>query len=1022
MADKKSQVWISKLVELEIKQKYRALVDVSWFHRAWAKLQNTVPGTVFIALVLFLCFWGINELCISQGWILATYSHTAESTSDILASLLEYISAITGIVIPVVLLIVEFVGREASSVIDVYLDKLGIKKTTAFVLSILGVETLAIWGSRAGIISNPTSLFYGTCLLILLNLAALWETWQVIRKLRDSTSTVFLTNALMTALKKEVVKSQKEQVKYRLGQLAHVNLCNTLNLDTKSIAKPQNTIAILSPVSGVIQDVHITRFRRFAENLQGHIQDKPLSRACVVQFIGNSVIEGTPLAYVHMENTEHFESLREMLLRSVRIKVTPRKGGEIERLLSQVKQITESAIRYSNEELLINILDVYLYIFELSKELPPPPPSVTLPFGPFQGWYVTTLAISHLRDFVEVAAAIENYKPLSQISYTIVQIAKSMIAYANIYVNESFQNVLDLFSTLYLVAKKHENEYGITVSSRDLTGELIQKWTITLKDSIDDSQAVKNLYEVLTIILGTLSNLVREAIDQSDASTLETLLSQMKPDELLAYYHLIGSLHQRRFQLSYTLRYTPEDVLPDTEEQLRRLTVITNIPTDVKEFFAQLIFVISSYILDCYNKNVLNADNTKSLLRVIKPYWGSFSQCLSLFIKLIDTRSPLDWELFNRQPDTKRVDWENSESKFYLFYCLFGIIALADEQDTKHPNIPLSQHQLIQIEAISKQIATSAQIWSDILEISSSLLAEKAEEFINLNKQMNKIWQDKQEEQITKASLDSSKLDAFEESLTDAFCTHVGLSRLLGHYGRVEESDKVNGARSFQIKRRGEKRFFTTLHPDLEFSSQLGKQYGAQLANSVERYVLKTWIAKGYTLSSRKDWNTLAPYFERALSRFEKTGLRATLILLPIDLQWETLNHTPGFVNRYEISSEERAELQGLDIRGFYKQIPIAQWLDADTYPHILVVDLENAGRLFLEKPKASIYPLSESDFEQIQTKYPEQTREELELSVFAEARVKAKFTSLNKAILKFKLRLPEEAFYPPKLQSMTKG
>jgi hypothetical protein len=450
---RQSPVWLSQLVRVESHQRYPELISPTLVHRVKEKLAESVHKTAFIALLAFVIGWGLNEFSVSRGWILARYTLGPESTADILASSLEYIAALVGIVLPVVLLIVEFVGREASSVIDVYLDEIGIKRTAVLALSVLGLEALLMWIIRSGILSYPKALFYTTCLLILLNLSVLFETVRTIWRVREAVGSGFLVHALLTRLTNEIRASQRREVEYRLSRLAHANLCVSLDLQRiLPLSQPQDTVALYSSASGVIQDVHISYFVQFAGELQGQVAEEPPTKGYIMKLVGDFVAEGEILAYVSVEEKGRIEELQRTLARSLKIKGPSGRGSDIKRLLIQVKQMAESAIREQNETLFNELLGVYSHIFDLGIGLPVPTSVKWLP-DLFRGWNVTATAIFHMRDLIEVAAMSKSYRFVSSLAYKISEVAEAMIVYSTANVDESLRDVLGLFVTLYFFSE-----------------------------------------------------------------------------------------------------------------------------------------------------------------------------------------------------------------------------------------------------------------------------------------------------------------------------------------------------------------------------------------------------------------------------------------------------------------------------------------------------------------------------------------------------------------------------------------
>lgn len=221
---------LSELVESQMREKYPGFEE-SRFRNLISRLYLPIPVSSLFAVAVFMVFWVFNEFLTSRGIVFATYTLNAESASDILISYLGYLAILIGIVIPIVLLIVPYVERvRLGSVMDIYLDQIGVNKTTVFAVIVLALESLAVWFTRASIVNGAKPLFYLTFLFTLLNLTVLLETSLVIRRVIRMLSTKSLINALVTKLTLESKKSQQSETRYRLTRLATVNLYKMLQI------------------------------------------------------------------------------------------------------------------------------------------------------------------------------------------------------------------------------------------------------------------------------------------------------------------------------------------------------------------------------------------------------------------------------------------------------------------------------------------------------------------------------------------------------------------------------------------------------------------------------------------------------------------------------------------------------------------------------------------------------------------------------------------------------------------------
>jgi hypothetical protein len=214
---KRTPIRLTELIDSQMSAKYPGLED-SKLHNFISRFNLPIPILSVITVAIFVVFWGSNEFLTSRGIVFDTYTLDAESASDILISYLGYLAILIGIVIPVVLLIVPYVeGVRLGSVMDIYLDRIGVKKAMVLAVAMLALESIAIWVVRAHFVPDVKPLFYLTLILMLLNLSVLLETTLVIKRVIRMLSTRSLVNALLTKLTLEAKKSQHGEIRYRLN-------------------------------------------------------------------------------------------------------------------------------------------------------------------------------------------------------------------------------------------------------------------------------------------------------------------------------------------------------------------------------------------------------------------------------------------------------------------------------------------------------------------------------------------------------------------------------------------------------------------------------------------------------------------------------------------------------------------------------------------------------------------------------------------------------------------------------------
>ena len=168
--------------------------------------------------------------------------------------------------------------------------------------------------------------------------------------------------------------------------------------------------------------------------------------------------------------------------------------------------------------------------------------------------------------------------------------------------------------------------------------------------------------------------------------------------------------------------------------------------------------------------------------------------------------------------------------------------------------------------------------------------------------------------------------------------------------------------------------------------------------------MISQWSKAARTLPTRKDWESLVPYIDRALADMEDKGYEAGLIIVPHAVPYEYLWRAGKF--RALDAKESASGLPSLC--GFYKDIPVLRWRETPQ-DHLLVVDVGEASQLEVEREKAGVEALSESEIAKMLQEDTSLGRRGLELSVRVSIEYKARVKILNRnAIVKLRLKLPK--------------
>lgn len=1018
LSELKNRTWLSEWIRAEVEKQYPRLALSTRRQKLISRLEDywrlSLEGVIIASVILFILFFIFNELLLAGGITPFFYKLDSESTNEILGSFIDALAAMIGIVIPLTILVIEFLGRDSGDVIDIYLDMTEIKivaLSALIVLALHGVTKLLV---GANLIPTSSFYFYALVLLGMLDLAVLFGVGRVLNKVRRSLNNDFFVEAFLRRIEREVRESQRNEVEYRYSRIAQTNIGRIFALRRSFLPLPSsnlppNTMPLVASKSGAITDVHILKWIAFGQSLKATLDSDPTLRGYIVRLIGDVVSEGDPVAYVASTEGQNAEDLQLKLDESLKIqKGALSQGTDISRLLRHLKTKTRLAVREEDDVLFDQFLDVYLSIFDLGIDLPAPPSDSPVP-QPFSGWNVIATIVFHLRETIDVAAQSRNDHFVRGLAFRLSLVVEAIIQRSDSYVSESLRDILGLFATMYFYSRQYGNHSGMTRSFSYLSKRTIDHaWISKFEGAYASQEALHNLKGILSSIFYVLVSIAQSMIEYHDLNNLKTLLNRLRPDEFLpVFYPVWQQIVREKWELEWQLRNAHQEDSSYLAAQLEVRNSALNTRHEVGELFDQLIFVAASYVVDRYTRDEIDPIQAKQALDVLYSYFVPFNRLVAIFSTLIESEG-WAWKSFHRHPDTKHAYSPDDEAKFYLFYCLRGAeLRSSGEISDNLPSVDL-QHQLPRIESFCNTIADNPDKWSSILEGVQDM-PTAASQFFELNQQIAEDWQRDREDKVIQAALDPAKVLAFQDAFEAAHNSTPGLRAFLESQGRVSYDVTVPGKKVLRIDECGEgKEHFTSLSPYLEYAKRLGDQYGRRLANSEDHLLVSEWLKRATTLPSRKDWPSLEPYIERSLAHMNANGREANLIIVPSGLMYTVFQQMPEFRNVHDLESP----LKLLHLRGFYNEIPLLEWPDPLDY-RILVVDAVKASQFEIEYIEAEVKPLPDSSIKRILREKPSYSERQLQLCIWVLISEKARVRILDRsAIVKLQIKLPDNMWF----------
>lgn len=1006
--------WLSKLVKIEFSTRYRELLPPSFVERVKQWSKEFVAPFPLISCLAFSLILIANELIVylidTPLW---TYNPSISNTAGFLAATIQYSAALLGIVIPVVLLVVEFIGRDASSVIDVYFDHIGIKRTTLAILFGLGLESLFLWCIQSELIRSPKILFYITLFMLLFGLSVLLESAFSIWRLRATISSDFLTRALLQRLRLEVTNSQRVEAQRRLTRAGHYQRCMAANLQPQAghlvVGQGADLIALRSTRSGYIVDVDLPSIDNFAGKLIPSIRTSGQpTRALIAKLAGEFVSKGDVLAYISAEGqaarVREFQLLYEETLR---LQTSPEIYGDSPRLLSELKRLMLAAIRTGDADKADEFFGVYFLIFRLGIALPAPEYVGTL-IPVDNSWSVAVQAVWDMHDAVVAAA---NHETISRrLSYVIADVAGSIIQNSEAKSGISLLDILNLFVTMYEEAIKINKapaaEYAFSRLSRPLVDDY---WIPAMRRSLPSDLEVEHQVKVLFQLLNIASRLIKEMIVNADLVNIEKLLYQAQPNEMLGRYFLVGQLSHQRVKLLQELSQVAGDDRAKLEQRLKAIDRASKVERDYANKFDELIYVASSYIAEAFHRSDISVDQAKALMQHFSSHHPSFERSISLLVQLSRLGLWL-WDDFHDFPNTKHALAVDPDSMYVRFYCLRGVQILQSGQQIVAIPVDL-QGLLPKIEKMRNDILEDAKLWESFLDISTPDLPKQLDRWLEVNRQINALGVDQEERRVREADLNPKKVDVFVGAIKRLLAEDLSLRAYARQHGVELLHDDMLDDKFFGLNNwhRSVKEIFVEPTDENSRVEDLAHETGGRLIWAENKFIIDFWLRNCRSVPSRRSWNSLGAYLEKALSRLNETGYQASLILIPSDLlSYDLLQDVPAFSNPLD------RKVAGLsDLKGFYQEIPIASSIQLDGERSLLVLDVAKAARFEYERtPTISVEKIPRHFAEQIKQRDPTITDEILELAVAIRVGCKARATCLDKsAVVKVKLKFPDSAY-----------
>ena len=885
----------------------------------------------------------------------------------------QVLAAVTGLVLPLVILLVGYYGRMTASILGRYLKSTQLLNVLALSLIVAFLNIVGLSLAATGLLDVKPRAVATLMTLLYLTAADMAVTVLVVGRTLSVASAETLPNVLKEALFSELLKSCRQEFHLRLMRLAAIQVLTGSNLQWHPMppVSEEDWTAINSARIGQVKDMDLVRLEAVSASLPSVHADEA-GRLLLLALPGDSVQKGSSLAY--LSTGQHDQHLVRMIRDTIVIRPLAKGIAEAGLLLDQLKDSTAHAARSHSEALFESLFALYAHILELNASLIEPPPFG--PFDIFREWNPIMQARGALYDVLEVAVA-NGYAR---------HCARQLFRAATFAVERKHQRALNLilefFPTIYLESRRANDEAGVDRSCRYLSPELTNHIVRSAPTSGEVTENdVQQFYAMLNAAIYGMMAVLRQTIQQRDIVTYRTISKRLDAGEILGLYTPSAVLWHRRFELDQMLRASTIDN-PGSQaaaEALHAVDRMLNLPRELGSSLLMWRFVTGAYLLSFYAAEAMPLGTLIDFLEPVQHSFDTLTKLATGFDVLIqeDPHFLGRRTIFDQIEDTQRVGTSDPEHVHLRFYVVLGLRLLSSTSaDIPLPDIRMARDYLDRIEILCQEVQQET-LWKSF--IGADDLGNLVTRFLEMHQVVAERLKRRDDERAAEAPLEITKVAGYQEAAYRSWRDARLLPALLARFGKLSEVDRFQQSmQSVAVHSTADKRSFLSAYPERE-AEELGSVIGSALAHRLSNTVLGDLVSQAEAVAAEQDGQDLDAYFENGTSALIERGFAPSVIIVPVRVLYQDLEHLPGFVAPFERPVPDAV----VGLLGYYRELPIVNWMSSDS---ILVVDLDRASVLSVQKPQAEIRLLSESERLVFKAAHPDNSDVEIALKVMATA------------------------------------
>lgn len=906
----------------------------------------------------------------------------------IIGKCVEVNIAVVGIIVPLLILVIEFSGREAG-VTDLIMENSGVLRHVVLVLVALAIVVLAYARTAAYEAHCEGCLRAATVSAALAGtLAIVAETARFARRTIASLNSEAIYDALKHRLTTQLQKSVDHELDHRLGRRMVEEMAREHAVPTRPIGRyvARQEVALTADTTGLVTDIRLDKLQAFCTGLTTAMRGKDV-KAYLTVSLHDQVQQGQPIAYVPRAQ-EDPNKLEETLNSAMIVTSARPRAPELRPALDHLRDMSVRAIQELSEGAFERLLSLYMSVADFHTELvsatgsEAPSPASLADF--FPEWPFIRLVERDLDVVIDHAVRSESYVYTSRIASYLYYIARGAL---DSRAPRMFQLATGLFQAIYKRAQAAQNARAKDLVDLYMIDQLAMFGLVPALENTEP-ESVAEVRRFLQILTCAIIGLAKASIDFKD---LQGFANTVRAGEqLLEHYHPRPQLQRELFSAIARVETTPEGTVEHEHavEREANIDYLLRLEDTYATEWKDMVFLLGAYVVDLHDRGVLEERSTEALLKIVTPEFTDPAALLHALSAAVSP--PYQMTLFDYMEDRRRTQPFVPQRKYYLLYTLLGtaLPEFAYIQESQHEVAFLSPYHVAKIRDAADHLEENRHKWLRITGVDFELHVKR---FVSFHERMLTNQENRQQEEMIRSDLSKATVALFDSRARAAARETSAMRHWLEEYQALFEVDALPDEEREVISRGmlEEKATFVS-NEQAAFATQVGKQLGQAVADGFDSELL------GRLLDAAKDGaQPRTMPLPRALAAAhhwaEQTVTSMALLVVPARTA-PSLLRLAGFLYPEGIADDHPTRA----LYGFYQSMPILAVRDQVVGNCVLGIDFARACTVAVTAPEIEVRTLTDQEIETKMQEDPDLSERTLRLRVWVAVWQHFKFESID--------------------------